>query len=359
MTTMLFLLLCTASLAQGQLRAWASSNGSVVAGHEARLTCQVDHPDGSPIEWSNPAQQTLYFDNKKGLKDVRVSLVVQTREELTISLANTSLADDGVYTCIFFSKTMRLANTTLTVLVPPQPPVVSGAPKVVREKELLQLDCHAAGGRPPPILRWLRGGQEVSGESWEERDEDGVLVLWRNVEFTATPDDDGRPIICQMEHPALLHPLRAQQTIEVHYKPRVSIWSADMPLREGDRLELICYTNSNPSPGSLQWMRIGGDVPDRANVSGNHLVIISLNKTDNGTYRCQANNSLGSSSQDFQLVVLDVVPLTSRGDYALVGGIVAVVVFASLCLLVILGRYLARHKAFYPMHVKGKAEKCK
>uniref|UniRef100_A0A8C4N373 Ig-like domain-containing protein n=1 Tax=Eptatretus burgeri TaxID=7764 RepID=A0A8C4N373_EPTBU len=317
----------------GQLRAWASSNGSVVAGHEARLTCQVDHPDGSPIEWSNPAQQTLYFDNKKGLKDVRVSLVVQTQEELTISLANTSLADDGVYTCIFFSKTTRLANTTLTVLG--------------------KYDVHKV-----PFCC------ASAGESWEERNEDGVLVLWRNVEFTATPDDDGRPIICQMEHPALLHPLRAQQTIEVHYKPRVSIWSADMPLREGDRLELTCHTTSKPSPGSLQWMRIGGDMPERANVSGNHLVIMSLNKTDNGTYRCQANNSLGSSSQDFQLVVLGegahmftdelhfyIVPLTSRGDYALVGGIVAVVVFASLCLLVILGRYLSRHKGMMLFHL--------
>lgn len=31
-------------------------------------------------------------------------------------------------------------------------------------------------------------------------------------------------------------------------------------------------------------------------------------------------------------------------DHAVIGGVVAVVVFAMLCLLIILGRYFARHK---------------
>lgn len=31
-------------------------------------------------------------------------------------------------------------------------------------------------------------------------------------------------------------------------------------------------------------------------------------------------------------------------DHAVIGGVVAVVVFAMLCLLIVLGRYFARHK---------------
>lgn len=46
------------------------------------------------------------------------------------------------------------------------------------------------------------------------------------------------------------------------------------------------------------------------------------------------------------------VPVDSRAgagaqravDHAVIGGVVAVVVFAMLCLLIILGRYFARHK---------------
>lgn len=37
--------------------------------------------------------------------------------------------------------------------------------------------------------------------------------------------------------------------------------------------------------------------------------------------------------------------LTQHGpDHALIGGVVAVVVFITLCFIIVLGRYLARHK---------------
>uniref|UniRef100_A0A672R8X1 Cell adhesion molecule 1-like n=1 Tax=Sinocyclocheilus grahami TaxID=75366 RepID=A0A672R8X1_SINGR len=37
-------------------------------------------------------------------------------------------------------------------------------------------------------------------------------------------------------------------------------------------------------------------------------------------------------------------------DHAVIGGIVAVFVFAMLCLLIVLGRYFARHKGTYFTH---------
>ncbi|EPQ06200.1 Cell adhesion molecule 1 [Myotis brandtii] len=37
-------------------------------------------------------------------------------------------------------------------------------------------------------------------------------------------------------------------------------------------------------------------------------------------------------------------------DHSVIGGVVAVVVFAMLCLLIILGRYFARHKGSYFTH---------
>ncbi|GCC41538.1 hypothetical protein chiPu_0025875, partial [Chiloscyllium punctatum] len=37
----------------------------------------------------------------------------------------------------------------------------------------------------------------------------------------------------------------------------------------------------------------------------------------------------------------------SGPDHAVIGGVVAVVVFITLCLVIVLGRYLARHKGTY------------
>lgn len=45
------------------------------------------------------------------------------------------------------------------------------------------------------------------------------------------------------------------------------------------------------------------------------------------------------------LVSSDPNALGQHGpDHALIGGVVAVVVFITLCLIIVLGRYLARHK---------------
>lgn len=43
-----------------------TSDETVVAGGTVVLKCQVEDPDDSSLQWSNPAQQTLYFGEKRG-----------------------------------------------------------------------------------------------------------------------------------------------------------------------------------------------------------------------------------------------------------------------------------------------------
>lgn len=60
---------------------------------------------------------------------------------------------------------------------------------------------------------------------------------------------------------------------------------------------------SRPEP--LLWSKDGGELPDieRMIVEGRELTITTLNKTDNGTYRCEASNHLGTSSAEYILFV--------------------------------------------------------
>lgn len=53
------------------------------------------------------------------------------------------------------------------------------------------------------------------------------------------------------------------------------------------------------------WTKDGGELPDldRMIVEGRELTFTSLNKTDNGTYRCEASNHLGTSSAEYVLYV--------------------------------------------------------
>lgn len=50
--------------AQGQFP--IVQNMTVTEGGIANLTCRVEHNDNTSLQWSNPAQQTLFFGDKKG-----------------------------------------------------------------------------------------------------------------------------------------------------------------------------------------------------------------------------------------------------------------------------------------------------
>uniref|UniRef100_A0A8B9JUW3 Cell adhesion molecule 1a n=1 Tax=Astyanax mexicanus TaxID=7994 RepID=A0A8B9JUW3_ASTMX len=133
---------------------------------------------------------------------------------------------------------------------------------------------------------------------------------------------------------------------------------------EGENLELTCKAKGKPQPQQVNWVKVDDDVPSHAVITGTDLYIENLNKSYNGTYRCVASNSVGESYDDYILYVYDAAPSTepaahdSRAgagaqravDHAVIGGVVAMVVFAMLCLLIILGRYFARHKGTYFTH---------
>uniref|UniRef100_A0A8D0HG19 Ig-like domain-containing protein n=1 Tax=Sphenodon punctatus TaxID=8508 RepID=A0A8D0HG19_SPHPU len=69
--------------------------------------------------------------------------------------------------------------------------------------------------------------------------------------------------------------------------------------QEGDSLTLLCTVDSNP-PASLSWVR------DPGNLSlslGNRLELLNVTSKDRGEYRCQAQNTEGSTEMTFQLIV--------------------------------------------------------
>lgn len=66
---------------------------------------------------------------------------------------------------------------------------------------------------------------------------------------------------------------------------------------------IICAMFLRPDP--VKWTKDGGKLPDldRVIVDGRDLTFISLNKTDNGTYRCEASNHLGTNHAEYVLFV--------------------------------------------------------
>ncbi|XP_061636994.1 cell adhesion molecule 2b isoform X1 [Phyllopteryx taeniolatus] len=329
-----------------------TQNVTALEGSAANMTCRVDFNDNTSLQWSNPAQQTLFFGDKKALRDNRIELVRASWQELTIRISDVSLADEGQYTCSLFTMPVKTTKAFLTVLGVPERPEITGFTSPALEGEVITLTCTTSGSKPAAHIRWFRNDEEVQATA-EVRASGKSFTVASSLYFQVDRGDDGVAYTCMVEHVSLSNPYMTTEVLEVHYAPHLEITHSLIIPQEGQYFKLECVSSGNPIPEPVLWSKDGGELPDveRMIVEGRELTITALNKTDNGTYRCEASNHLGTSSAEYILFVYDPNAIGQHGpDHALIGGVVAVVVFITLCLIIVLGRYLARHKGTYLTH---------
>ncbi|KAK1168098.1 cell adhesion molecule 2 [Acipenser oxyrinchus oxyrinchus] len=334
-----------------------TQNVTVAEGGTANLTCRVDHNDNTSLQWSNPAQQTLYFGDKKALRNNRIELVRFSWHELIISITDVTLSDEGQYTCSVFTMPVKTSKSFLTVLGVPEKPEIAGFMKPALEKDTITLTCNTSGSKPAADIRWFKNDKEIKGifkhKGVKEVNASGkTFTVKSTLELKVDRKDDGVTITCRVDHESLSSaPQIATQVLKVHYAPIVKIIPPPELPQEGHYLTLVCDFNGNPIPEPVIWTKDGGELPDpeRMTVNGRELTIAFLNKTDNGTYRCEVSNNIGQDNAEYVLFVYDPSALADQTatDHAVIGGVVAVVVFITLCLIIVLGRYLARHKGTY------------
>ncbi|XP_056297416.1 cell adhesion molecule 2b isoform X2 [Pseudoliparis swirei] len=350
--------LCSSVFQGSQGQFPITQNVTVVEGGAANMTCRVDYNDNTSLQWSNPAQQTLFFGNKKALRDHRIELVLASSQELIIRISDVSLSDEGQYTCSLFTMPVKTTKAFLTVLGVPGRPEITGFTNPAMEDDVITLTCTTPGSKPAANIRWFRNDKEVQGTK-EVNATGKSFAVRSSLQFQVDRRDDGIAYTCSVEHVSLPNPYMTTEVLEVHYAPHLEIAYSLIIPQEGHYFKLECVSIGNPIPEPVLWSKDGGELPDieRMIVEGRELTITTLNKTDNGTYRCEASNHLGTSSAEYILFVYDPNALGPHGpDHALIGGVVAVVVFITLCLIIVLGRYLARHKGTYLTHEAKGAE---
>ncbi|XP_029956789.1 cell adhesion molecule 1 isoform X5 [Salarias fasciatus] len=360
LATILFLFAFQAALHKGAAQEpvvsqnLVTDNVSVVEGEMAIISCRVKDNDDSVIQLLNPNRQTIYFRDMRPLKDARFQLVNFSDNELRVSLSNVSLSDEGRYVCQLYTDPPQEAYADITVLIPPGDPIIEARDEVLSEGNETEMTCTAMSSKPAAAIRWMKGDKELPGKPKVELTYDKMYTVTSRLTFTVSKEDDGLPVVCIVDHPAVKG-FQALKYLEVQYKPEVKI-VVEFPqglTREGENLELTCQAKGKPQPQRVNWLKVDDDVPSHAVITGSDLYIENLNKSYNGTYRCVAANSVGESYDDYILYVYDSragegAPRTV--DHAVIGGVVAVVVFAMLCLLIVLGRYFARHKGTYFTH---------
>ncbi|NXJ84242.1 CADM3 protein, partial [Trogon melanurus] len=274
----------------------------------------------------------------------------------------------------------------------PQKPQIFGHEQPIDEEKIARLTCQSSGSKPAAQLRWKKGNKELTDEGTEvEEDPNGkTFTVSSRVEFRVTKEDNEAEVTCTVDHESLQNSERSTtQKLQVHCTWHMGMRASTLPSLP--RVLGWVGASSSPllySPQEFLWEKEGSDAPLQLS-SDSVLIFPFLNKSDSGTYVCTATSSMGSVVAKYNLDVsgkqnawchpaaascsslccvaastasssvfspfaiwadASPVPSTSSTYHAVIGGVVAVIVFLLLSLLIVLGHYLIRHKGTYLTH---------
>ncbi|XP_076592950.1 cell adhesion molecule 4 isoform X7 [Chaetodon auriga] len=326
-----------------------AENVTVLEGGTAQISCRLQNYDGSIVVIQNPRRQTLFFNGTRALKDDRFQMVLFTPRLVRITLTNVSVWDEGGYFCQLYTDATHHQVATLSVLVPPETPTVEVKQEAVEGGEV-ELTCMSPRSKPAATLRWIRNGREIPGVV-SQQDNGKTFSVSSTIRIPVERKDNGAALSCEAFHPALGGQKRIRHyRLDVYFAPTVRIVPPSGILREGDSLSLTCSVTGNPLPRNIQWSKINDTLPERAEISGPTFQISRLSQSHNGTYLCQAQNNYGRAADHYTLLVYDpgaVVETHSAVPYAVIGGVLALLVFTVICVLIVTIWCSVRQKGSY------------
>ncbi|XP_057694933.1 kin of IRRE-like protein 3 isoform X11 [Corythoichthys intestinalis] len=266
----------------------------VVAGQPVTLPCSIPGYHGVVLwikdglalgvgrDLSGYPRYTVIGDHGSGEHHLRIQRV--------------ELMDDAVFECQAVQAAMRSRPARLTVLVPPEDPVISGGPVVsLRAGDPLNLTCHADNAKPAASIIWIRNGEVLNGAMYSKtllrdgRRETTVSTLYLSPNNIET----GQQIICKASNKAVPNGKETSVTIDIQHLPLVNLSVEPQPVLEGNLVRFHCSAKANPPVTQYRWAKGGSIIKE---VSGDTYEVIVDHSFFSEPVSCTVTNQLGSTN---------------------------------------------------------------
>ncbi|XP_069114877.1 nephrin-like isoform X2 [Argopecten irradians] len=197
---------------------------------------------------------------------------------------------------------------TITVLFGPDSVSITGNRVVVADgTNTLTLTCTTQEYNRHVHITWYNGTTRIPNTAAVTNTSGsyGGFISTQVLQLLPDRYQDGNVVRCVVQNEDVtLRERTASVTLDVSYRPILMLTARPgEKVIEGSELEIRCDVDSNPAPSSITWSRVGGQLPPDFDVTSGVLRIPSTHRTDRGTYRCVAVNSIGS---DEDTIVIDI-----------------------------------------------------
>ncbi|XP_077467274.1 kin of IRRE-like protein 3 isoform X7 [Stigmatopora argus] len=266
----------------------------VVAGQPVTLPCSIPGYHGVVLwikdglalgvgrDLSGYPRYTVIGDHGSGEHHLRIQRV--------------ELMDDAVFECQAVQAAMRSRPARLTVLVPPEDPVISGGPVVsLRAGDPLNLTCHADNAKPAASIIWIRNEEVLNGAMYSKTLlRDGRRETTMSTLYLAPNNiETGQQIICKASNKATPNGKETSVTIDIQHLPLVNLSVEPQPVLEGNLVRFHCSAKANPPVTLYRWAKGGSTITD---VSGDTYEVIVDHSFFTEPVSCTVTNHLGSTN---------------------------------------------------------------
>nr|XP_019809957.1 PREDICTED: kin of IRRE-like protein 3 [Bos indicus] len=267
---------------------------AVVSGQPVTLLCAIPEYDGFVL-W---IKDGLALGVGRDLSSYPQYLVVGNHlsGEHHLKILRAELQDDAVYECQAIQAAIRSRPARLTVLVPPDDPVILGGPVIsLRAGDPLNLTCHADNAKPAASIIWLRKGEVINGATYSKTLlRDGKRESIVSTLFISPGDvENGQSIVCRATNKAIPGGKETSVTIDIQHPPLVNLSVEPQPVLEDNVVTFHCSAKANPAVTQYRWAKRGQIIKE---ASGE-----VYRTTVDYTYfsepvSCEVTNALGSTN---------------------------------------------------------------
>ncbi|KAM9221018.1 cytotoxic and regulatory T-cell molecule [Dugong dugon] len=139
------------------------------------LKCVVSQAKNSSLQWLAPSGFTMFLNDHPALKNPRFQLLHHSINELSISLSNITVQDEGAYKCLHYSNTsVKTMEIKVIVLATPSKAFLEVSPiKGQNVKQHVVFKCYTIRSMPTPQITWrLDNGMEFSSGTYHSFEPD-------------------------------------------------------------------------------------------------------------------------------------------------------------------------------------------
>ncbi|XP_077173842.1 kin of IRRE-like protein 1 [Paroedura picta] len=267
---------------------------TVVAGQRTVLSCVVLNYSGI-VQWTKDG---LALGMGQGLKAWPRYRIVGAAEsgQYNLEINEAELSDDALYECQATEAALRSRRAQLTVLIPPEDPVIDGAPEILlRAGTPYNLTCWARNAKPAASILWFRDGlpqpevtmaTEVLSDGKRETTMSQLLV-------NPTDQDIGRVFVCRCANEAIPGGKETSVKLNVHHPPTVTLSIQPQTVQEGERVTFTCLATANPEIKGYRWAK-GGVILEDAKESKYEAQVDYTFFTE--PVSCEVHNDVGSTN---------------------------------------------------------------